>query len=312
MRVHPFKAVELVVVGSLSYDYLSNPIYGTREAAGGAGAYVSLAAASLGIPVGIVGILSESVPTEVVTKIKNTLDCSGLKKISGVDIVFGIDYDENWHSEYYIDSSKIENELSFKDFPYLYKFAKAVHLCPMSQIERQVEIALDVQRNMDVIISATAFKPRIETQRREVLSLLQIVDLFFLNLEEALLLTSRDKSELAYEDLEQLGQGKVICVTNGENGVTILANNTRYTLPAYITRLKDPTGAGEAFAGSFIAKYLKSREPFNSALTALCVSSLVIEEWGFESLLEKNSEDIEFRLLEYHKRLNQRYGQLNV
>ncbi len=261
MRVHPFKAVELVVVGSLSYDYLSNPIYGTREAAGGAGAYVSLAAASLGIPVGIVGILSESVPTEVVTKIKNTLDCSGLKKISGVDIVFGIDYDENWHSEF---------------------------------------------------ISATAFKPRIETQRREVLSLLQIVDLFFLNLEEALLLTSRDKSELAYEDLEQLGQGKVICVTNGENGVTILANNTRYTLPAYITRLKDPTGAGEAFAGSFIAKYLKSREPFNSALTALCVSSLVIEEWGFESLLEKNSEDIEFRLLEYHKRLNQRYGQLNV
>ncbi len=141
------------------------------------------------------------------------------------------------------------------------------------------------------------------------MSLLQIVDLFFLNLEEARLLTSRNEVELAYKDLEQLGQGKVICVTNGENGVTILANNARYTLPAYITRLKDPTGAGEAFAGSFIAKYIKSGEPLEAALTALCVSSFVIEEWGFESLLKVNSKDIEFRILEYYEQFNQRYTQ---
>ncbi len=147
--------VELVVVGSFSYDYLSNPMFGTREVAGGAGAYVSLGAASLGIPVGIVGILSESIPSEVVMKIKNKLDCSGLQKIPGVDIVFKINYDENWNVEYKIDSSRIENRLSYKDFPDSYKFARAIHLCPMSLIERQVEIALDVRRNMDVIISAT-------------------------------------------------------------------------------------------------------------------------------------------------------------
>jgi ribokinase len=57
-------------------------------------------------------------------------------------------------------------------------------------------------------------------------------------------------------------------------------NRRRWEIPAYPARLADPTGAGDAFCGGFLAGYRKNFDPLEGALCGNVSASLAIEGSG--------------------------------
>lgn len=88
-------------------------------------------------------------------------------------------------------------------------------------------------------------------------------------------------------------------VTQGTAGCTIHEGPQSCTLPACLPDAEaDPTGAGDAFAGTFLAEYLRTGEARAAAELALVVSSFVVERLGCQENIP-TPEQARERLREY-------------
>lgn len=103
----------------------------------------------------------------------------------------------------------------------------------------------------------------------------------------------------AEEDLRNLFQGhtddlwemadsiaaygcEIIIIKRGARGQFILdaAANKRWEIPAYDSRLVNPTGVGDAFCGGFLAGYRQTYDPVEAALFGNISASIVLEGVG--------------------------------
>ena len=71
--------------------------------------------------------------------------------------------------------------------------------------------------------------------------------------------------------IKQGGQGQMLYDAVGKH---------RWEIPAYPSRMADPTGAGDAFCGGFLAGYRESYEPLDAALYGNVSASLTVEGSG--------------------------------
>jgi len=69
-------------------------------------------------------------------------------------------------------------------------------------------------------------------------------------------------------------------VTLGEKGAVVATKKRSYNIPAFPTKVKDTTGAGDAYSSGFLAEYLRTGNVYKSALFAAATASLVIEGTG--------------------------------
>jgi nucleoside kinase len=88
-------------------------------------------------------------------------------------------------------------------------------------------------------------------------------------------------------------------VTRGPAGCTVQEGTRELSLPACRPDAEtDPTGAGDAFAGTFLAEYLRTGDPRAAAELALAVSSFVVERLGCQENVP-TPEQARERLREY-------------
>ncbi|HEX9029844.1 MAG TPA: carbohydrate kinase family protein [Anaerolineales bacterium] len=75
---------------------------------------------------------------------------------------------------------------------------------------------------------------------------------------------------------------EVVVIKRGNNGQLVYdsAQRAHWEIPAYPSRLVDPTGVGDAFAGGFLAGYRKAYDPLEAALLGSISASLTIEGHG--------------------------------
>jgi len=73
----------------------------------------------------------------------------------------------------------------------------------------------------------------------------------------------------------------IAIATEGEHGLKMLFNGVRYEVPVYRVRKPvDPTGAGDVFAGAFLAEYLRGEEPPWCASVGASAASYIVESVG--------------------------------
>jgi ribokinase len=70
-----------------------------------------------------------------------------------------------------------------------------------------------------------------------------------------------------------------VVVKRGERGQLLydVASRSRWEIPSYPARLVNPTGAGDAFCGGFLAGYRQTFDPLQAALFGNISASLVVE-----------------------------------
>ena len=134
-----------------------------------------------------------------------------------------------------------------------------------------------------------------------MLELIKKVSLFVINDTEAEELTQENNIILAGQKLREFGPETVI-IKKGEHGAILFHEDGSFAIPAYpVTELRDPTGAGDSFAGALIGR-LASRTALTFPLSSeailygTCVASLTVESFGCDRLESAGSSEIEKRV----------------
>lgn len=76
----------------------------------------------------------------------------------------------------------------------------------------------------------------------------------------------------------------ILVVTKAENGAEVFYKNNKHTLPAFSTKIVDPTGAGDVFATAFLIRFYETQKVEEAAIFANAAASLCIEKKGIAGI----------------------------
>lgn len=108
---------------------------------------------------------------------------------------------------------------------------------------------------------------------------LPYTDLLFVNEKEALELSGCRSFEQAAERLRELG-ASVVALKRGEHGCAVFDAGGRLDVPAYEVAAVDSTGAGDCFAGAFLAALARGLSHAEAARVANAAGALSVRRIG--------------------------------
>jgi ribokinase len=113
------------------------------------------------------------------------------------------------------------------------------------------------------------------------------VDIFLPNKEEGATLTGvKDPEDIARE-LDSLYPSALVILKLDADGALVWQGGEAHHIPPATNNLVDATGAGDSFAGAFLAKYLTGTEAVEAARFATTVAAWVIEHPGARPAIDR-------------------------
>jgi ribokinase len=106
------------------------------------------------------------------------------------------------------------------------------------------------------------------------------IDLLLPNHEEGTVLTSESEPEAIAGRLAELYPGAMVVLKLDADGSLVLERGRLQHIPPATDRLIDATGAGDTYAGAFLARYLNGCGAIEAARFATRVSAWTIQELG--------------------------------
>ena len=239
---------ELIVIGGPSLDHII--IRGeTQRVVGGAGFLTALAACSAGASVGLVCRVPKKLPPDVAAGFApGRVDPGGLVLREGALPSFEIRYDAADVAHYGTIESGVESETSVSDVPRHWLSARHTHVSPLGGRVSQLIALVDGLRGrgFEGTLSAGTFPRAVEDERGDVLRLFERVDIAFLNRAEFEALYPEGPPE----------SGPELVVTDGSHAVRHWRTGAWTSSDTTPVEVVDPTGAGDAFCGGFLAARL--------------------------------------------------------
>lgn len=242
--------MSLLVVGSVALDSVYTPFGETADALGGSAVYFSVAGSVLS-PVKVVGVIGEDYPVEELDRLAaRGIDWSGVERAAGESF--------RWKGKYSYDLQSretLETRLGvFAAFepklPASHRDAKFLFLGNIDPV-LQMGVLDQVQRPELVVCDTMNYW--IQGKREELLRLLRRVDVLMVNDSEARELSGDWNIHRAARWILERGPKRVV-IKQGEYGALLMEPGRTFYAPAFpLEEVFDPTGAGDAFAGGFMA-----------------------------------------------------------
>ncbi len=149
----------------------------------------------------------------------------------------------------------------------------------------------------------------IRTQPDLLAELMRRVDGLVLNDSEAKLLAGDENLVRAGHAIREKGP-RFVVIKKGEHGAMFFSRARDLRLPAYPTsRVVDPTGAGDSFAGGMMG-YLAEQDNFEpktlkeAMAYGILVASFAVEDFSLDRLKTIQRADLERRMEEYRRMLS--------
>ena len=297
----------IVVVGSVAYDGIKSPSGHVDRCLGGAATYFALAA-SYFTQVRIVAVVGDDFNKQDEDVLRShKVDTRGIEHAKGKSFFWRGEYGENLN-----EAKTLETQLNvFQNFnpqvPPEYldsEFLFLANIDPVLQgnVRRQMDggVKLVGGDTMNYWIT----DPR---HRKNLLETLKSVDVLLINDNEARLIAGETSVPRAARKILQLGP-RALVIKHGEYGATVFfkdrefgGGNHPFRAPALpMEEVRDPTGAGDSFAGGFMG-YIASqkkvdREVFKRAMFyGGVMGSFAVERFGTERLQTLSREEIDAR-----------------
>lgn len=169
------------------------------------------------------------------------------------------------------------------DAPKDYRDVEHVHLCPFDFTSQSQLVNLFRGGSNQTVSLDPAPSYMLPAFWRDLRIVLQGVTIFLPSEEEIRALFWGDTNDL-WEMMRKVSEygPRIIVIKRGALGQIIYdaAQNRRYEIPAYASRMEDPTGAGDAFCGGFLFGFQKTKDSLMAALYGSVSASLKIEGCG--------------------------------
>jgi len=295
--------VSILVVGTVALDSVETPLGKVHEVLGGSATYFS-AAASLYTQVNLVAVVGTDFPREGIKfLIDRGVDTRGLQVVDGETFRWAGRYDFKTNT-----TETLDTKLNvFTDFhpvlPEGYEKSDFVFLANIDP-ELQYEVLKQVpQAKLTMLDTMDLW---INNKREALTTVMSAVDVVTMNEGEARALVETESILSAANWILTLGP-KLVIVKRGEYGCVMVNEKGYFTAPAcLLEEVKDPTGAGDTFAGGFLGYLDKAGEITEQAIKRAIIhgsatASFTVEEFSVERLRSLTPEDIAVRYQEFHE-----------
>ncbi len=285
----------------MAYDTIETPYGEADKILGGAATYIGLAASYLEINIGIVSVIGDdfnSGDLEILKKRK--IDLTGVEKIKGGKTFFWHGkYDKNLNTRDTLETKLNVLENFIPRVPIEWKVPKILLL---GNLHPEVQLsALSQMSEKPELIILDSMNFWIDNYRETLDKVISKVDILCVNDEEALELTKKKTLVNAADEIQKYGP-KYVIIKKGEHGAMLFNKNNIFFSPAFpLKSLRDPTGAGDSFVGSF-AGYLTKTNNFSfeamkaGLIYASSLASFSVEKFGTEGLQQLNKNKIRDRM----------------
>jgi len=105
------------------------------------------------------------------------------------------------------------------------------------------------------------------------------VDILFVNEDEARMLTGQAEADAVARSFRERG-ARTVVLKQGRNGCFVYTSGAEFRAPALSVPVVDTTGAGDCFAGAYIAALQRGKSHQEAARIANLVGSMVVETLG--------------------------------
>jgi sugar/nucleoside kinase (ribokinase family) len=296
--------MSILAVGSIAFDSIATPAGKADNVLGGSATYFSLAA-SYFTSVRVVAVVGEDFTAEHENVLKKRgVDTTGIEHAKGKTFRWGGKYLENLN-EAKTDFTELNVFESFRpQIPREYRNSKFLFLGNIHP-----SLQAEVRREMDGVrlTGGDTMNFWIQGTRPQLVDTLKLVNVLLINDGEAKMLAGETNLPRAAKKVLALGP-QALVIKHGEYGATIFFRAGAFGIgrhpfraPALpIDEVRDPTGAGDSFAGGFMG-YIASQEQLNREVMKRALfyggvmGSFAVERFGTERLQSLTREEIDAR-----------------
>ncbi|HEX6151921.1 MAG TPA: PfkB family carbohydrate kinase [Solirubrobacterales bacterium] len=294
--------MSLTVVGSIAFDAVKTP-FGERERMlGGAAVHFSLAASFFTEvrPVGPVGDDFGAEQFEVLQK--RGIVCDDVEQVGGGQSFF-------WRGRYEYDLNVAHTEDTqlgvFGEFePKLSDAAQAADTLFLANIQPDLQRQVRAQCTAARLSGLDSMNLWIETAKDSLTAAIAEVDVLVVNDAEIRMLTGESNLARAARSVMAMGPRAVIA-KQGEYGAALFTEKGFFALPGFpLEDVRDPTGAGDSFAGGFFGYLdgcpgeIDDAELRRAMGYGTVLASFNVEEFGTERVSRLSREEIDARFEE--------------
>ncbi len=296
--------MSILVVGSVAFDDVTSPSGSVKNVLAGAATYFSLAA-SYFTQVRIVAVVGEDFgPEQEKVFQSHGIDISGIERAKGKTFRWGGTYTDNLN-EAKTDFTHLNVFESFQ--PRIPKEYEDSDFLFLANIQPTLQAHVRQQMNHVRLTGCDTMNYWIKGTPKELAETLKLVDVLLINDTEAKMLAHETNLPRAAQKVLAMGP-QALVIKHGEYGATIFFREGAFglgrhpfrapTLP--IDEVKDPTGAGDSFAGGFMG-YLASQKELNREVLKRALfyggvmGSFAVERFGPDRLRSLTREEIDER-----------------
>jgi sugar/nucleoside kinase (ribokinase family) len=291
----------MLVVGSVAFDTIHNHSGSYPFVLGGSATFASLAAAHFVTP-RVVGVVGSDFPDEKVALLRDKgIDVTGLEVVAGKTF--------HWEGRYSDDLSSRESlrtDLNvFADFhPKIPEAFRATPYVMLGNIHPSLQIEVLDQMRSPRLVLADTMNFWIDGTPTELAKMLARIDVLVINEEEGRQLAQTRHIVRVAQKLLAMGP-KIVVIKRGEYGALLFDGNNVFSAPAFpVEEVRDPTGAGDTFAGAFLGFIAQSESTDVSTLRRAVIygstlASFCVEGMSVDRLASVTSDEVERRYLAF-------------
>ena len=290
--------MSLLVVGSVAFDALETPHGKVDRTLGGAATYSSVAA-SFFTRVNLVGVVGDDFTAKDAAIFRGRhIDITGLEHAPGKTFFWAGRYTDNLN-----DRVTLATELNvFASFnpklPDAYRDSGYIFLANIDPtLQRSVLTQVKRKPKLVALDTMNYWIERTPAELRETLRHTQVL---MINDAETRQLSSEHNLFRAAKHIFKLGP-RALVIKRGEHGALLVHDKSIFAAPAYpLEEVRDPTGAGDSFAGGFMGYLTAAGSTSDAHLRRAMVygsvmGSFAVERFGLDRLRTLTRREIHSR-----------------
>jgi sugar/nucleoside kinase (ribokinase family) len=281
---------DVTVIGHIAIDkIITNE--GSRIQLGGPPTYMTLIAGLFGNKLDVITKVGKDIPKKLLSKASYLgMDLQGMTVEGAFTTRFILDYrglERTLKVESVCEKITLEDIAEVQDAVLVTPIIGEIYPEMLDKINSEI-IALDPQGFLREILDDgnIRLKPWLSDET------LGTIEVFKSSLRELEVITGYVDPWRGLEYILDQGVNTAIA-TRGAQGSLLATKTERFIVPAYKTVSIDPTGAGDAFLGSFFLEYLNGEDLLWCASMGASAASFVVETIGPE--IRANRKDLEER-----------------
>ena len=287
----------ILVVGSVAFDTVKTPFGQATEVLGGSATYFSTSA-SFFTGVSLVAVVGQDFPDRHLEFLESRkVDLRGLQRVPGKTFRWTGEYGHALNEAHTLDTQLNVFASFAPKIPEDYRDSEIVFLANIDP-DLQREVLRQVRR--PALVAADTMNYWIGGKLESLRQTLKQVDILIINDAETRQLAEETNLVLAARKIQAWGP-RILVIKRGEYGALMINQQDWFASPALpLETIKDPTGAGDCFAGGFVG-YLAKCMTFDDAtmrkavIVGSVMASFNVEAFSLDRLRSLSDAEIKAR-----------------